>query len=173
MNTATSTEMITLPATLVTAPASEYSLSKVTTMGGRETDAYEATLKRGTKAVAIFRNDGNGGETFIDFFNRDEQDMFNQYVSEWPLWDLNDGEGEPNLVQRHADNVADALFHEWKLLRYCKRVSKTKFLVRFGSYETGTLAGLTYETPGALEKAVKAVGNSDFMYWHGTGWVQA
>lgn len=173
MTNAASTEMITLPATNVTAPASEYSLSKVSTMGGRETDAYEATLKRGTKAVAIFRNDGNGGQTFIDFFTRDEQDMFNQYVSEWPLWDLSDGEGEPNLIKRDADNVADALFYEWKELRYVKRHSKTKFCVRFSEYETGTVAGMTHETPGALERVVKEVGNRDFMYWNGTGWVQA
>lgn len=174
MTTATKPQMITLPATDVEAPASDYTLSKVTTMQGRESEAYNAVIKRGKTVVGEAHNDGNGGETFIHFINRDEQALFNEYVAQWPKWDLGPNEdGTPNLVTRTPDNVVDALQFEWSQLRYIKRVTKTKFYIQLSPYESGTLSRLTHETPGALEIAIKSVGHSNFKYWNGTGLVPA
>lgn len=166
------TNLITLPYSDVQAPDSEYRLAKVTKMNGRESEAYDCVIMRGKVTAAYARNDGNGGQTFVNYANSEEARLFEEYVEKWPMWDLNP-EGEPNLVKRRDDSVADCLFQEWSDARWVKRNSKTKFLLRLTPYEGGTIAGMTHETPGALERAVKLVGHRKFTYWNGTGWVQA
>ena len=73
-----------------------YSVAKLKNWRGREGAGYQGELLRDGKVIGWFHHDGNGGDIRIDFYtlakkkgdppvhNREEEDMFYQYVETLP-----------------------------------------------------------------------------------------
>jgi hypothetical protein len=69
---------VTLPASRLVIPESEYNISGLKTLTGRETRVVEGKLRRGKTVIADIYNDGNGGMTFARQCG--EANAFNAWV---------------------------------------------------------------------------------------------
>lgn len=163
---------VTLPATRLVIPESDYSVTGLKTLRGRETRAVEAKLRRGKTVIADIHNDGNGGMTFVRFASRDESAAFSAWVDSWTV--RIESEYFPEGHDYEVDSAVDALVDEIILAKQLKSKAKTKFLFLeegespMESYHE--LTNITFgdeKLPGVLAKHAPGA----VECWGGQGWV--
>lgn len=163
---------VTLPATRLVVPESEYNLSGLKTLTGRETREFEVKIRRGKTVVAHAHNDGNGGQTFIQFINRDEDAAFTAWVEGWTSKiESSYIEGSYDYEDHYA---VDSLVEEAILLKELKRRAKKQFLYVNGDENPAEgfriLTNMTFEDP-RLKEVLKDYTPDASLYWNGEGWV--
>lgn len=163
---------VTLPASRLEIPESEYNLTGLKTLRGRETRAVEAKLRRGKTVIADIHNDGNGGMTFARFTSRDESTAFHAWVDSWTI--RIESDYFPDGHAYEADSVLDALVEEILLAKELNRKAKTKFLFLEEGEDPMTeyhlLGNLTFENPRLPEFIAKYAPGA-VLYWNNEGWV--
>jgi len=163
---------ITLPATRLLVPENDYSLSGLKTLTGRETREFEVKLKRGKTVVAHAHNDGNGGQTFIQFINRDEDAAFTAWVEGWTSkMESSYSEGSWAYEDHYA---LDALVEEAIQLKDLKRRAKTNLIFVNGDENPAEgyrmLSNTTFNDP-RIKEILKDYTPEASLYWNGEGWV--
>jgi hypothetical protein len=169
------TAMTLLPASNTEVPASDYVITGLKTMMGREGTAYSAKVRKGKHVIADLLQDGNGGELRYDFVTRDDEAEFNEFVKLWEgmVWGITDFSPE-GFPFDDAESVLDFFVMDQILLKELKRASKTKLLLLKAGESPRDLYNivtkLTFDHPD-----LKAILAKDLpqvaLYWNGEGWV--
>jgi hypothetical protein len=163
---------VTLPASRLEIPESDYSISGLKTLAGRETRVVEAKLRRGKTVIADIQNDGNGGQTFARFISREESAAFHAWVDSWTI--RIESEYFPEGHAYDAGSVLDALVDEVLLAKDLKRKAKTKFLFLEEGEDPMTeyhlLINITFENPRLPERIAEYAPGA-VLYWNNEGWV--
>lgn len=169
------TAMTKLAASNTEIPASDYVITGLKSMMGREGEAFSGKLRKGTRIVADILQDGNGGETRIYYVSREDEAEFNEFVKLWEgmIWGITDFSPE-GFPYDSDEDVVNTLCYDLMLLKELKRASKTKFLfLKEGESPRdlyNIITKLTYEYPDL--KALLAARFPDVtLYWNGEGWV--
>lgn len=156
-------------------PASDYVVTGLKSMMGREGHAFTAKLRKGKRIVAHILQDGNGGETRIDYLSREDEAEFNEFVKLWEgmVWGITDfsPEGFPFSTD---EDVINYLANDLMLLKELTRASKTKFLfLKEGESPRdlyNIVTKLTHEYP-ELKALIAARFPEVALYWNGQAWV--
>lgn len=99
-------ETVTLQATGETA-VTGYTVEIANFRSGRETVAFNGTLKSDGRTVAMIQNDGMGGETVVAFTSDAEEAQFEDYVGLWDFgWSVNGLQSMPHTIETVVDTLA-------------------------------------------------------------------
>lgn len=123
--TTTITETV-LPASLVKAPTTEYSVSSYKSMDLGDGVAASGNIKRGNKVVGHVEDRGDGGMLWISFNSAEESKLFDEYVA---LWTWTWGEEWNAEYNYDRESVANELMFEAEVKADLNRVSRTKTVV--------------------------------------------
>jgi hypothetical protein len=169
------TAMTLLPASNTRIPASDYVITGLKTMMGREGEAFSGKLRKGKRIVADILQDGNGGETRLYFVTREDDAEFTEFVKLWEgmIWGVTDFSPE-GFPFRTDEDVVNLLAYDMMLLKELKRASKTKLLFLKDGESPRDLYNivtkLTFE-----HSDLKAILAKQFpevvLYWNNEGWV--
>lgn len=169
------TEMTKLAASNTEIPASDYSITGLKSMMGREGEAFSGKLRKGKRIVADILQDGNGGETRIYYATREDEAEFAEFVRLWDgmIWGVTEFSPEGFPFDSDED-VINFLANDLMLLKELKRAAKTKLLFLKAGESPRDLYNivtkLTYADPDL--KAIIAKHFPDVaLYWNDEGWV--
>lgn len=169
------TDMTKLAASNTEVPASDYVITGLKTLQGREGTAYTAKVRKGKRVIADLLQDGNGGELRIYFASREDEAEFNEFVKLWDgmTWGITEFSPE-GFPFKDAEDVLDFFVMDQILLKELKRASKTKFLfIKAGESPENLhniITKLTYDHPNLKE--ILANFPEVALYWNGEGWVE-
>ena len=119
--------MTRLPASNINVPEGSYTISALNTMQGMEGTAFTATLRSSRKIAATLHQDGNGGQTFVDWTTRQDEADFDAYAAGYEgKWGKT--EFSPEGFDWDTESVLEALVGEVILFRELKRRARTSIL---------------------------------------------
>lgn len=120
-----------------------YSINALKTWDTHDGGGYQGNLLRDGKIVGSFHNEGNGGDTLIDFFtkkgkevvrNREEEKLFNDHVKTLPdvVTDMTDPHdaSKPFIYKMNGDAFVAQLVEALVRKKWFKKECAKKVLFR-------------------------------------------
>jgi hypothetical protein len=97
-----------------------FTIKNFKTWSTHDGGGYQFTLYYDGKKFAFVHNDGNGGWIEVDCYNKEDQKLFDDYISILPKWKSSIDGSEMNVTN---DIFMDELVNEYEL---AKKLAKAK-----------------------------------------------
>ena len=97
-----------------------FTIKNFKTWSTHDGGGYQFTLFYDNKKFAYIHNDGNGGWIEVDCYNKEDQKLFDDYISSLPKWKSSIDGSDMDVT---ADIFMDELVNEYEL---AKKLAKAK-----------------------------------------------